>query len=1704
MGKRYIQTGLVMGILVILGGLQLLKNDPASFTPAINATLSASDPSEASKPGEMGDNQMGSADPSSRLTPKTTAAREAQQTAQTTDSLDLPEEPTEELRLAERFGQAELLETVTTKTSTTALKRHLYSTEFKFAHILIEEQFDASGTLLSETAMVADHLLVQFDGTKPALEARTGYSVQALGAPNLFRVDVSAPSSNHIIDSFDTVLAELQAMGLQAEPDYIVTVSEAPNDTAFHYLYGLENTDTPGADISAIEAWELFPGTSDSIIGIIDSGVDISHPDLASNIWVNAAELPNGIDDDSNGLIDDITGWDFYGNHGEMEDLWGHGTHVAGIAGAVGNNDRGVIGVHYTGKILPLRFMNAFGSGTISDAIRSLYYARDLYAAGHPVHMTCNSWGGNIDSASLRAALDQIELSGQLMINAAGNGGYDGRGDDVDLLSNYPTSYSNENMITVANTDKNDELAWSSNFGLDTVDLAAPGERIYSTLHEGRYTTKTGTSMSAPMVAGGLSLLMTLDPSMTTTEARDILFSSVDQLPNLNGKLKTGGRMNLAAAIREKAMLVDSSEPAAGAFLYEAPIDFELSLDDAFDPTSVTASDFLVNGVPADQAVVLSPTQVRYSFATSPVQVEGEQDMRLNRGGLTRASDGFPVLEWVRQFDFDETPLQVVMTSPAMGSDVALPFTELEISFNESVDPTSLSLADVSVSRGQVTSFTQLSSRRFRFVLDAIVGEGPVSFGIPAGSVENLSGFGNLPFSAIYFADEDEVQEKAWIQLEPRGVFACFRAQDAYLGPNDTDRYAVELIAGQSYTAQLEAGFQATLSLRGPNGGVIQSSSDGKIGPIEMTTSGAYELEIRNGSGDYRIGEGLNLDQASPASLVLTPTLWLADNVSVASIYGSTNTSKHFEYNATTNTSWLVENYGPGDLTLRLHHNGILVANVTAAASRGARIDASSYGAGLLTATITCDGPFVLSAVEGATTGNGSKFSTSFPMMIPGQAIGGYTPGTVSQIFRLPTNIGDELDIELVLPNAYPASFENRFAGELRLLDFAGRSILSHSNKIEYTVTSSKTFYLEVRPTGAGGEYLLRAENQFANLRKVIVENDFGTGSPAAGTNLVTMGDFEASVSNLIFVSSGERLRCTGFAGAGSIGQGSDASTGTIDLKYHSRVTWQWVEEVYVSAQASANGSVNLTPAWMTKGANVSIQATPDTGYRFTGWSGDSTSTQASLNFPANSAFDVTAQFERIEHELVIVSANGQPTPLAGSYTYSDGDVISATMQPSEIEFAGFRYRCTGWEGSGDAPSSGSTTQVPDFSLTQDSRIEWMWSTDAELKLNTIGNGALSQMTQWVPAGQSRVITATPANGWRFVQWQGDIGNASATQSSLTLFVAEPKSLVAIFEPIQVQLEVISALGSPSPTLGIQTYNQGTMIEANMPQSTIYHDGIRSVLDGWNLSNGESGTNQMVPAFSLTANRQLEWLWHEEAFLSASIEGPTGTTLGNILGNLGWLAIGHTITLVAEPEDGFVFDYWIGLPQNQNALKATQSLTIAESLQLEAHFIAIEEPEPAPDPLPNPEPVPEPEPNPVPEPSPEPEPNPEPEPEPNPEPPVQPETTINGIPQSWFQTYSIPEDPNGDSDGDGMSNQEEWFSGSNPSDPTDYLGINAIDPSTWTLQWSAEAGKRYRLEASSTLDGSYQLVASGIPSGSTVLPPVYRGKQYFFRVYVLP
>jgi subtilisin family serine protease/subtilisin-like proprotein convertase family protein len=507
----------------------------------------------------------------------------------------------------------------------------------------------------------------------PALVAGTTLASPLPLVPGLFQVNLSPGMS--VPQALAAYRAEPGVLDAEPDYQLRVsTVPNNPLFSQQWNLRNTGQTGgTPGADIHAQEAWNVTTGSPRIVVAVMDTGIDYNSPDLYQNIWINQDEIPDqwytkssassgydrlvykwqirtetpGVitfrdlnnpanrglvwDNNGDGRIDagdllrpisqggwmngstrdgdsahpdDLFGWNFVSDTNNPLDDNGHGTHVSGILGAAGDSGSGVAGVDWNVQIMPVKFIGSGGSGSISAFIQGLNYA-----VQHGAKISNNSWEGAPQIQALHDAISNAQAHGQIFVAAAGNGG-----SNNDQAGDYPASYSQSlnNVVAVAATDNTDHLASFSNWGPNSVELAAPGVAILSTLSGGGYGQMSGTSMATPEVTGALALVWGLHPSWSYTQVIDQVLSTVDHLPGLQGRVATGGRLDLAAAVGWN--LSTRLTPAVSSVRVEGLtassmnslwLTFNEPIDvSSFSSSAVRLTDFAGRPIPVDVRVV--------------------------------------------------------------------------------------------------------------------------------------------------------------------------------------------------------------------------------------------------------------------------------------------------------------------------------------------------------------------------------------------------------------------------------------------------------------------------------------------------------------------------------------------------------------------------------------------------------------------------------------------------------------------------------------------------------------------------------------------------------------------------------------------------------------------------------------------------------------------------------------------------------------------------------------------------------------------------------------------------------------------------------------------------------------------------------------------------------------------------------------------
>ncbi len=365
--------------------------------------------------------------------------------------------------------------------------------------------------------------------------------------PDLKWQRVKLPAGLSLTDAIKLYESDTNVETVQ--PNFYYHLLNTPNDARVSELYGMQK-------ISAFGAWDLTTGSAAVVVANIDSGVKYTHEDLAANMWRNAGEIPdNNADDDGNGFVDDYYGWDFFYNRSDPMDENGHGTHTSGTIGAVGSNSLGVAGVNWNVRIMAIKIYSAGGTGTTSAMLINAYnYVRLMKNRGVNIRVTNNSYGGcdeacGYDQAT-KDAIDALGDVGILQVFAAGN-----NNQNIETTPFYPASYNSPSILSIAASDRDDNRAGFSNYGAQSVDLAAPGVGILSTVTgSGNYGGASGTSMAAPHAAGSAALLSSYNPNLSAASLKATLMNTVDTLPQWNGAVKTGGRLNVARALQNQTV----------------------------------------------------------------------------------------------------------------------------------------------------------------------------------------------------------------------------------------------------------------------------------------------------------------------------------------------------------------------------------------------------------------------------------------------------------------------------------------------------------------------------------------------------------------------------------------------------------------------------------------------------------------------------------------------------------------------------------------------------------------------------------------------------------------------------------------------------------------------------------------------------------------------------------------------------------------------------------------------------------------------------------------------------------------------------------------------------------------------------------------------------------------------------------------------
>lgn len=541
----------------------------------------------------------------------------------------------------------------------TLRRRLVHAPDFAFpiVHEELIENDEATGEPVKTTllaAMAAQQLVIlakeKTDGKDfAALAESIGWRVEQQNeAAGWAVIKTDDPQLDTIAEALRDLRPFVQEAGFAIEPNYIVYALASPNDTRFARgeQWGLENA--TGGDIGALAAWDIRTDARSAVVAVVDSGIRLDHEDLKQNLWSNPGEIPsNGLDDDGNGFVDDVNGFNFIERKGDPSDDNGHGTHVAGIIGARGNNGKGIAGVAWQAQLMALKFLNGEGRGTLADGIAALDYAGENGAK-----IINASWGGANYSKALESAIQRLQERGVIVVAAAGNDG-----EDIDSYPSYPAALDADNLISVASMQRSGSLSYFSNYGIRHVDLAAPGANITSCWNSeaDAYTTLSGTSMAAPMVSGVLALNAAQHPQEDYITLLDRIAYTVTAQADFRTHIRTGGYANLQASLALDKVpyppkLLAGSPSRQSVFVGE-PVEFKADVSSRSE----------------------SPTQLQWLFNDTEIagangvklRIESADETRAGRYSLrARNDDGEATLTFTLGIYQQDNPIANALDTP--------------------------------------------------------------------------------------------------------------------------------------------------------------------------------------------------------------------------------------------------------------------------------------------------------------------------------------------------------------------------------------------------------------------------------------------------------------------------------------------------------------------------------------------------------------------------------------------------------------------------------------------------------------------------------------------------------------------------------------------------------------------------------------------------------------------------------------------------------------------------------------------------------------------------------------------------------------------------------------------------------------------------------------------------------------------------------
>ncbi|MEM7010283.1 MAG: S8 family serine peptidase [Verrucomicrobiota bacterium] len=545
------------------------------------------------------------------------------------------------------------------------------------------------------------------------------------------------------------------------------------------------------------------------------------------------------------------------------------------------------------------------GSGSTSDAVDAVNYATLMRNRGVAIHLTHNSWGGGGFSQALKDAIDANGTAGMLFVAAAGNSSQ-----DLDASNDYPAGYDSANILSVAAIDRNGAIASFSNYGLTRVDVGAPGVAILSTVPGSDYSSFNGTSMACPHAAGVAMLAWAANPNATQQEVKAAIMAGTDATASLDGKTVTGGRVNAFNTLRELGMSVIGSDPASQQLLTTLPTVFTIDFSDDYTPATVDAADLTVNGIAADSVVQTDADTLTFTFNATPVSTQGPQTMTMAAGALTRTLDSEGLKAWSATFLYDAHTMTVASTTPPQNTVVFLPFSTLRVDFSEPFDATTLDNADLLLSEGAVTGFTQIDADTVEYALSGVSTDALWIAQIPGGQINDAFGNPIATQTLSYLVDYGVVPFPG-LPLERIPFFGGLTYQgivNGHLASADLDEFTIQLEAGQAATIAVipsGAGLTPSVTLRNSLDSVLATQTAAAAGEIAKISNHAvaatdtYKISLNGaGSGDYELRLILNSgletesnDTAGTANNIDSAFITLDGGVSRGGARGEIDTS---------------------------------------------------------------------------------------------------------------------------------------------------------------------------------------------------------------------------------------------------------------------------------------------------------------------------------------------------------------------------------------------------------------------------------------------------------------------------------------------------------------------------------------------------------------------------------------------------------------------------------------------------------------------------------------------------------------------------------------------------------------------------------------------------------------------------------------------